>query len=159
MKIFFIDQFRFCISYTWGNSKYFSVILEYSLHKKWSCPFKISSVNVTKFGVPRGIGNITEEILNKKFNILCSDFSNFNNMYLQAEWRMEQIIFWYITAVCIIVSCFDSKKENIQYKQYKCCNEKIHMFKFENQDMKRSFMVSIYCVCVVNKFFRLILRY
>ena len=58
MKIFFIDQLRFCISYTWGNSKYFSVILEYSLHKKWSCPFKISSVNVTKFGDPRGIGYI-----------------------------------------------------------------------------------------------------
>ena len=43
------------------------------LHKKWSFPLRISSVNVTKSARNWGFGHITEEILNGKlFCAVCS---------------------------------------------------------------------------------------
>ena len=36
------------------------------LHKKWSFPLRISSVNVTKSAGDWGFGHITEEIVNEK---------------------------------------------------------------------------------------------
>ena len=43
-----------------------------SMHKNWSFPLKISSVNVTKFTVSCGFVTFTEEILNEKLHFLCS---------------------------------------------------------------------------------------
>ena len=49
----------------YGNLK---VFIDDALHKKWSFPLMVSSVNVTK-----SAGNFTEEILNGKIHFLCSD--------------------------------------------------------------------------------------
>ena len=46
---------------------------QYSLHKKWSLPLRISSVNVTKSAGNCGFSTFTEEILNGKLQFLCSD--------------------------------------------------------------------------------------
>ena len=45
-----------------------------SLHKKWSFPLRISSVNVTKFAVSLDLVTSTEKILNGKLHFLCSEF-------------------------------------------------------------------------------------
>ena len=47
-----------------------------TLHKKWSFPSWISSVNETKDEENRGFGLITEEILNGKLNFLWSNISS-----------------------------------------------------------------------------------
>ena len=43
-----------------------------SLHKKWSFPLRIPSVNVTKSSGNCGFGHITEKILNRKLHFLYS---------------------------------------------------------------------------------------
>ena len=43
------------------------------LHKNWSFPLRISSVNVTKSAVPADLVTFTEEILNGKLHFLCSE--------------------------------------------------------------------------------------
>ena len=50
-----------------------SKILTQTLHEKWSFPWKISSVNVTKSAVSWGLVTFTEEILNGKLHFLCSE--------------------------------------------------------------------------------------
>ena len=60
-------------------------LVKVSLHKKWSFPLRISSVNVTKSSVSCGFGpqfpkdlvTYTEEILNGKLHFLCSVISIF----------------------------------------------------------------------------------
>ena len=49
-----------------------------SLHKKWSFPLRISSVNVTKLEFPADLVIFTEEIVNGKLHFLCSAFLNFS---------------------------------------------------------------------------------
>ena len=44
----------------------------FALHKNWSFPLRISSVNATKSAGNCGFGQITEETLNGKFHLLCS---------------------------------------------------------------------------------------
>ena len=56
-------------------------ISDASLHKKWSFPLRISSVNVTKSAVSCGFGPFTEEILNGKLHFLCSA-CNINTRYM-----------------------------------------------------------------------------
>ena len=43
-----------------------------SLHKKWSFPFRISLIDVTKSAVNSNLITFTEEILNGKPQFLCS---------------------------------------------------------------------------------------
>ena len=45
------------------------------LHKKWSFPLRISSVNMTKLHFPADLVTLTEEILNGKLHFLCSEQS------------------------------------------------------------------------------------
>ena len=47
-------------------------IVTITLHKKWSFPLRIFSVNVTKPQFPADFLTFTEEILNEKLHFLCS---------------------------------------------------------------------------------------
>ena len=47
-----------------------------TLHKKWSFPLRISSVNVTKYAENSDLVTFTGEILNGKLNFLCRDGFN-----------------------------------------------------------------------------------
>ena len=49
--------------------KYLFTVLLFTLHKKWSFPLRISSVNVTKF---TDLVTFTEETFNGKLQFLCS---------------------------------------------------------------------------------------
>ena len=60
-------------------------ILAHPLHKKWSFPLKISSVNVTKSAVSCGFGHITEEILNEKLHFLSSDHETIDRIAEQKK--------------------------------------------------------------------------
>ena len=44
-----------------------------TLHKKWSFPLRVSSVNVTKSAVSCEFGHVYWKILNGKLHFLCSD--------------------------------------------------------------------------------------
>ena len=44
----------------------------YALHKKWSFPLRISSVNVTKSQETADLVTFTEEILDGKVHFLCN---------------------------------------------------------------------------------------
>ena len=54
-----------------------------ALHKKWSFPLKISSVNVTQSAGNCGFGHIIEEILNGKFHFLCSVYCHYFEFFLK----------------------------------------------------------------------------
>ena len=56
----------------WRSKKGLVIQIQLTLHKKWSFPIRISTVNVTKSAVNRGFGHIYWEILNGKFHFLCS---------------------------------------------------------------------------------------
>ena len=45
-----------------------------TLHKKWSFPFRISSINMTKSAENCEFGHITEEVFKGKLHFLCSEF-------------------------------------------------------------------------------------
>ena len=57
-----------------------------TLHKKWSFPLSISSVNVIKSAVPYNLVTFTEEIGNGKLHFLCKKKSHFVNT--------SSFIFW-----------------------------------------------------------------
>ena len=48
------------------------------LHKKWSFPLKISSVNVTKSAGNCGLVTVAEEIFNGKLHFLCCGIQHIN---------------------------------------------------------------------------------
>ena len=50
-----------------------------TLHKQWSFPLKISSVNVTNSSVSCWFCQFTEEILHGQLHLVCSDDCNDNN--------------------------------------------------------------------------------
>ena len=57
------------------------VFVDLSLHKKWSFPLRISSVNLTTSAVSFGFGHtFTEEILNGKLYFLYSGWTD--QMYI-----------------------------------------------------------------------------
>ena len=87
-----------------GESKDNSIIVFHSwfftslhtpLHKEWSFPFKISSVNVTRSAVSCGF-TFTEEIFNGKRHFLCSVFWPFWQSIMMMMncfvygWRMKE---------------------------------------------------------------------
>ena len=56
-------------------------ILQWTLHKKWSFPFRISSINVTKSAVSCGFDHIYQKILSGKLHFLCSGIKILNKSY------------------------------------------------------------------------------
>ena len=52
------DSFGFAKDITQQSSKLFTAFLDVALHKKWSFPLRISSVNVTKSEISYGFGHI-----------------------------------------------------------------------------------------------------
>ena len=54
-----------------------------ALHKKWSFPLKISSVNVTQSAGNCGFGHIIEEILNGRLHSLCSVYCHYFEFFLK----------------------------------------------------------------------------
>ena len=52
------------------NFKY--LFAHITLHKKWSFPLRISTVNVSKFAETADLVTFTKEILNVKLRFLCS---------------------------------------------------------------------------------------
>ena len=58
--------------------KGFFIHSHHPLHKLWSFPLRISSVNVTKSQFPADLVTFTAEILDGKFHFLCSDFASLN---------------------------------------------------------------------------------
>ena len=72
-------EYRYILKLSWWlldfrkKYEYFKKSLFIHCTKKWRFPLRISSVNVDKFAVSYGFGQISKEILNGKFHILCSD--------------------------------------------------------------------------------------
>ena len=94
-----------------------------ALHKKWSFPLRISSVNMTKSTGNCGLVTFTEEILNGKLHFLCSvgsstpltyreldpwsviDFLSNSSISTPAIYLFLQIVFAWSTR-----RCFDARK-------------------------------------------------
>ena len=79
------------------------------LHKKWSFPLRISSVNVTKSAVSSGFVTFTEAILNGKLHFLCSEpykngVSNAHHNYSFGLNVETKFVFskWILTILAII---------------------------------------------------------
>ena len=71
-----------------------------TLHIKWSCPLRISSVNVTNPQETADLVTFTEEILNVQLHFLCS-VMNFlergNTIFFWSTNSIERMIFaWYV---------------------------------------------------------------
>ena len=69
----------------------------YSLHKKWSSPLRISSVNVTKSKGNCEFGQIywCEEIFNKKLHFLCSDYGTGLFLYPLKILSKPEVFWWF----------------------------------------------------------------
>ena len=65
------------------------VIKLIELHKKWSFPLRISSVNGTNPQFPADLVTSTEEILNGKFHFLCSVENS--EVWFWFSWRKEEL--------------------------------------------------------------------
>ena len=61
----------------------------YPLHKKWSFPLKISSVNVTKQQFSTDLVTFTEEILIGKLQIFCSDLISATAAFIDMTLRLS----------------------------------------------------------------------
>ena len=66
--------------------------MEVSMHKKWSLPLGISSVNATK----SDLLTFTEETINRKLHFLCS-MSSVNNVGLHLS--AYQINHWFMLGI------------------------------------------------------------
>ena len=97
-------------------------MFRFSLHKKWSFPLRISSVNVTKSEVPADLVTFTEEILHGKLHFLYSVYlasehcyyknairptTGFNNEIIKKLFKtigtlksFLQFVVWSIAAFC-----------------------------------------------------------
>ena len=69
-----LDLRKYSKSY---SNSILKLIKKHSLHKKWSFPLRISSVNVTTADLVW----FTEEILNGKLHFLCSDYNLESGLY------------------------------------------------------------------------------
>ena len=85
----------------WPISKFTGCYNTFILHKKWSFPLRISSVNI----IPADLVTQTEEIFDQKLFFFCSDFSNNSiifhprvneiNSFLRYL-RTRKLIFWWV---------------------------------------------------------------
>ena len=89
-------------------------LLLVSLHKKWSYPLRISSVNLTKSAANSGFGHIYWRNLNGKLRFLCRvlfSFSFYFYLYIHTHLSMEMCM-W----LCEYVPVWLSECASVSFK-------------------------------------------